>query len=135
MLAISSMDSSLKEIEDLIGMSKHMYKHVYENFIASDLIDSELLHGASSFLESIHVNIREFIQLYRDKQKFVEKVKLMMFQQQQKIDLMREKHRLTLELMAAKAKEKESANAVDAEGSFAGTQEQFVKMLSKMSDT
>lgn len=61
MLAISSMDSSLKEIEDLIGMSKHMYKHVYENFIASDLIDSELLHGASTFLESIHVNIREFI--------------------------------------------------------------------------
>lgn len=55
------MDSSLKEIEDLIGLSKHMYKHVYENFIASDLIDSELLHGASSFLESIHVNIREFI--------------------------------------------------------------------------
>lgn len=48
---------------------------------------------------------------------------------------MREKHRLTLELMSAKAKEKEAANAVDAEGSFAGTQEQFVKMLSKMSDT
>lgn len=48
---------------------------------------------------------------------------------------MREKHRLTLELMSAKAKEKESSNAIDAEGSFAGTQEQFVKMLSKMSDT
>lgn len=47
---------------------------------------------------------------------------------------MREKHRLTLELMSAKAKEKEACNTVDTEGSFTGTQEQFVKMLSKMSD-
>lgn len=42
---------------------------------------------------------------------------------------------MTLELMAAKAKEKEASNAIDTEGSFTGTQEQFVKMLSKMSDS
>lgn len=132
-LAISSMDHSMKELEDLIKMSKDMYRHVYENVISSELIDSELLGSAGKLLESIHINIAEFIALYRDRQKFIEKIKLMIFAQNQKLELMREKHRLTLEIMKAKAAEKETVDAVDTTASISGglpsTQEEIVKMI------
>ena len=78
-LAIASMEHSMKEIENLIRMSTDMYKHVYENVTSSELIDSELLGSASKLLESIHLNVGEFISFYKDRQKFTEKIKLMIF--------------------------------------------------------
>jgi hypothetical protein len=73
------MDLSMKEIEDLIGMSKRMFKHIYENIVSSDLLDSELISAAAKMLESVHINIGEFLQMYRDRQRFIEKIKLMVF--------------------------------------------------------
>jgi hypothetical protein len=78
-LALKNMDLSMKEIEDLIGMSKRMFKHIYENIVSSDLLDSELISAAAKMLESVHINIGEFLQMYRDRQKFIEKIKLMVF--------------------------------------------------------
>lgn len=69
----------MKEIEDLIGMSKRMFRHVYENIVSSDLLDSELISSAAKMLESVHINIAEFLQMYRDRQRFIEKLKLMVF--------------------------------------------------------
>lgn len=69
----------MKEVEDLITLSKQMYIHIHEGIMSSELIDSELIGAASKFLESMHINIAEFISLYRDKQKFIEKVKLMAY--------------------------------------------------------
>lgn len=59
-----------------------MYIHIHEGIMSSELIDSELIQAASKFLESMHINIAEFISLYRDKQKFIEKVKLMAYAQE-----------------------------------------------------
>lgn len=73
------MDASLREVEDLIELSKKLFKHLYENIISSDLIDSELIEAAAKMLESVHVNIGEFLQLYRDKQRFAEKIRVMVF--------------------------------------------------------
>ena len=56
-------------------MSKAMFKHVYENVVSSELCDSELIGSVSKLLESIHINIAEFISMYRDKERFIEKVK------------------------------------------------------------
>lgn len=55
------MDTSLREVEDLITLSKQLFKHLYENIISSDLIDSELIEAAAKMLESVHVNIGEFL--------------------------------------------------------------------------
>ena len=44
-----------------------MYKHIYENFCSSDLLDSELIGAAAKLLESIHINVKEFIDMYRDR--------------------------------------------------------------------
>ena len=81
------IDSSMKEIEDLIQISKKMFKHVYSSIISCELVDSELVGSASKLLEAIHVNIAEFLSLYRDKMKYVERVKLMTFQQEQRKEL------------------------------------------------
>lgn len=131
-LTIADLDASMKEIEDLIVMSKAIFKHIYENIVSSELIDSELIGSTSKMLESIHINIAEFIGLYRDKMKFVEKVKMMLFQQNLKKELMDKKHQQDLEKMKLKAE----SNVVDATvnpSSLSMSQEDAVKMLSKMS--
>jgi len=73
------MDLSMKEIEEMIDLSKKLFKHIYNNVITSDLIDSELIESAAKMLESIHINIAEFLEMYRERQRFIEKIKLMVF--------------------------------------------------------
>lgn len=104
-LALRDMDASLREVEELIELSKRLFKHLYENIVSSDLIDSELIEAAAKMLESVHVNIGEFLQLYRDKQRFAEKIRVMVFQQEQKKELMLLKHKLDMEKLEKKAKD------------------------------
>jgi hypothetical protein len=66
-LALKNMDLSMKEVEDLINLSKNLFKHVYENIVSSDLLDSELIAASAKMLESVHINIAEFLQMYRDR--------------------------------------------------------------------
>lgn len=102
-LQISDINSSMKEIEDMIVLSKKMFKHIYENIITSDLIDSELIGAASKLLESIHINVAEFISFYKDKQRYMDKIRLMVFQQEQKKEIMQLKHQQDLEKMKFKS--------------------------------
>lgn len=129
-LAIQNLDSSMKEVEELIRMSKAMFKHVYENVVSSELCDSELISSVSKLLESIHINIAEFISLYRDKERFIEKVKFSLFQQNLKKELMDKKQQQTLELLQKKAEEK--VVDVDATPNGAMSQEDMVKLLQNM---
>ena len=72
----------------------------------------------------------EFISIYKAKTKFVEKIKVMVFQQQQRIELAELKHRHNLELL----REKEKGNAVDAqqgEGGYVFNTDDIVKSLAK----
>jgi len=128
-LAIADMTDSLKEIEGLVNEAKAIFLHIKENIISTDLIDSELIQGAAKFLEAMHVNIAEFISIYKQKAKFVEKVKLMILQQQQRIELAEIKHRQNLELIAAKKKETESVDA--QEGEFEFDTDKVVKSMSQ----
>lgn len=75
-LLMSDMQTSMKEIEDLVVLSKQMYKHIYKNICSSDLLDTELISAAAKLLESIHLNIKEFIDLYKDRQKSIEQIQL-----------------------------------------------------------
>ena len=124
------INSSMKEVEDLICLSKKMFKHIYESIICSDLLDSELISAASKLLEGIHINIAEFISLYRDKQRYIDKVKLMTFQQQLKIDLLDRKHKHDME----KATLKLDNNTIEGEATVGYSQEDMTRMLAEMQE-
>lgn len=129
LLEIKTMDLSLKEVEEMIGLSKQMFKHIADSILTTDLVDSELVQAASKLLESIHINIAEFIQLYRSKQQFVDKIKVMIFQQEQKKELMLLKHKLDLEKLAMKDTGKGGPEAVEAEGMVSYSQESIIKVM------
>ena len=97
-----TMEHSLKELEDIIDLSKDIIRHVHQSILATPLIDSEAVQAYGKLVESIHVSIAEFIGVYRDKQNFVNKVKFSLLQHDQKKELMRYKADLALELMKAK---------------------------------
>lgn len=130
-LALKNMDLSMKEIEDLIGMSKRMFKHIYENIVSSDLLDSELISAAAKMLESVHINIGEFLQMYRDRQRFIEKIKLMVFQQEQRKELMALKHKYDLEKAAAK----NEPTTVEAENVMAYSIEEITRLMHNKENT
>lgn len=125
-----NINSSMKEVEDLVCISKKMYKHVYESIICSDLIDSELISAASKLLESIHVNIAEFLTLYKDKQRYIDKIKIMTFQHQLKLELMEKKHKQDME----KATLKLDTGAVDGEATVGYSQEDMTRMLAEIQE-
>ena len=128
-IQLSDMQLSLKEVEELIVLSKQMFKHIAESILSSDLIDSELVHAVSVLMESIRLNIVEFIQIYKSKQQFLDKVRYSMLQQQQKKELMALKHQYDLaKIKAAKA---EDQNVVNAENTVTYSQEDIVKMLDR----
>lgn len=126
-LELSNMEISLKSIEDMVVLSKNVLKHVADSILATPLIDSEAVQAYSKLMESIHVNINEFISIYKSKMDFVNKIKFSLFQQQQKKDLMIFKHNLEME----KIKVKDGPKIVEAENmsSREWNQEQITKML------
>ena len=111
-LQLKNMELSLKEIEDMIGLSKQIFKHVAESILATDLIDSELVHAMSVLMNTIQSNISEFVSLYKSKQNFIDKVKFSILQQEQKKELLQYKHELEMQ----KLKASNSDNAIDVTG-------------------
>ena len=81
----------------MVSLSKDILNHVAQSILATTLIDSEAVQAYSKLLESIHLNIVEFIQVYKDKQNFIDKIKFALFTQQQKKELMLYKHNLEIE--------------------------------------
>lgn len=127
-LQIQNMNSTMKEVEDLIFTSKKMFKHIYENIITSDLIDAEVVSAVAKLMEGIHINISEFISMYKDRQKYIDKIKLMVFQQEQRKEMEELKHKLAMERMKSKI----DSNAVDADATMKNfSQEAIIKVLAE----
>lgn len=101
LLSLVKIDDSLKSIDELINISKEVIKHVYENIACTELVDSEMIHAAAAFIESCHLNIKEYIDLYKDRLKFFDKVKFEMLQQKHKKELIEYKHKLDMEKLDA----------------------------------
>ena len=114
------MSDSLAEVEQLVDISKKMLIHIYNNVVSSDLIDSELIAACAHLMETARANVNDFISIFKAKQKFVEKIKLMVLSQEQKKEILEIKHRQNLELIAAKAKavEKGDPEAIDISGGW-----------------
>ncbi len=123
--ALVDMNASMKEVEDLIQVAKQLFKHVHASLVTCDLVDPEAIQAAAKLLEGIHINIAEFISLYKDKQRYIDKVKLMVFQQEQKKELMAIKHQYDMELKQLA----QTDEAVDVENLAAYSQEQIIKLL------
>lgn len=102
-ISITSIEKSLKNIDELIVISKDIIKHIYENIACTELVDSELIHAAATFIESCHLNIKEYIDLYKDRLKFFDKVQFEILQQKHKKELLDYKHKLDMEKEASKA--------------------------------
>lgn len=135
MLQMNDLTMSLKEIEDLVKISTNMFKHIYDNIISSDLIDSELVSSIAKLLESIHVNIAEFISIYKSKHKFIEKIKLMVFAQEQKKEMMAIKHKYDMELLEAKNNTNNDVanNSITGTGNYIFDTDTIVKSLANNS--
>ena len=131
LLALKNMDISMKEVEELIDLSKKMFKHIYENIVSSDLLDPELVQAASKLLESIHINIAEFLQMYRDRSRFIEKIKVMIFQQEQKKELMLLKHKYDMEKLSMKSE----PEAIDAENMVSYNIEDITRAMHQIEET
>lgn len=130
-LAINDMNASLKEVELMINQAKEVFQHMVNNITSSDLLDSELIHAAAAFMESIHLNIAEFLSIYKQKQKFVEKIKLMIFNQEQKKELMALKHKYDMEKLAV-SKPSDDGNTIDTTGSVMFNTDDIVKKMSEI---
>ena len=128
-LVMSDLVASMKEVEDLVILSKQMYKHIYENFCSSDLLDSELIGAAAKLLESIHINVKEFIDMYRDRQKTIDRIQQQESKFQHDIYMENLKHQHVMERLAKKA----DAGAIDAEsGMVVFDQKSVIEALSKI---
>ena len=126
-----SMDHSLKELEDIIDLSKDVIRHVHSSILATPLIDSEAVQAYSKLVESIHISIAEFIGVYRDKQNFVDKVKFAIFDKEQKKELLRYKADLQKELMLAK----EGPKSIDADAIETSKKNWSVDQITKILDS
>lgn len=124
--ALVDMDSSMKEVEDLIQVAKQLFKHVHTSLVTCDLVDPEAIQAAAKLLEGIHINIAEFISLYKDKQRYVDKIRVMVFQQEQKKELMAIKHKYDMELKQLNGN---GEDPIDIENMAVYSQEQIVKLL------
>ena len=101
-LTMTQVDNSLGELHDLIDISKKVIMHVYESIITTDLVDSELIGAMAKLIEATHINIADYIDLYKQRVAYYDKLKIMNYQQQQKIELMRLKHELDMKKLEGK---------------------------------
>lgn len=125
---IVKIENSLAEIRELIDTSKSILKHVHASIVTTDLCDSELIQAFSKLLEAAHLTISEYIDLYKNRLAFLDRIKFAMFQQEQKKELMLLKHKLDMEKMQSKIDD----TATDAEGLFAYSVEDVTKMLNEV---
>jgi len=72
------IDESLAEIKSLVKQSTSILKHVHDCVITSDLLDSEAIDSFSHLLEASHLTIAEYVNLYKSRVSFRDKIRMMM---------------------------------------------------------
>lgn len=102
MLTTSQVEDGLNEIRSLIDTSKRVIQQVYESICTTDLIDSELIQAFAKLIEATHVNIADYIDLYKQRVQYYDKIKLLAFDHQNRIERMRIKQQLDIETAKAK---------------------------------
>ena len=125
-LDITKLDSSFAEMKELIEVSKLTIKHVYESVVSSELVDSEMVQALSKLLEATHISISEYINMYKSRVDFYDKVRMEILKQQHKLQQMDHKHKLDMEKLNA-AKESKSIDTPNNYVSY--SQEELIKQM------
>lgn len=123
---IDDIQYSLGHIKELVDVSKDTIRYIYNQLIDSELIDSELVGSFSKLLEAVHIQISEYIQLYKDRQNFLYKMQLEAVKQKNKLEQIRLKHEL--DMQKEELKNKNSAVTVD-NMKVAYSQEELIQQL------
>lgn len=106
LVTVNQVETNLAELKDLIDTSKRVIQHVYESIVTSDLVDSELIQAMAKLIEATHINIADYIDIYKQKIAFFDKVKLLNLQYDRKETLLKLKYEYSAKLQKEK-------NAVD----------------------
>lgn len=110
-------------------MSKNTIRYVYQQLVDSELVDSELVGSFSKLLEAVHIQISEYIGLYKDRQNFYSKVKLEAIKHRNKMEELRLKQKLDIE----KINQTKKSDAVDVDNmKVAYSQEDLIQSLDDM---
>ena len=126
---VANIGTSLQELKGLIEISKGTIKRIYEQLTDSEMmIDGELVGSLSKLLEATHLTVSEYINLYRDRMVFYDKVRLEMLKHQQKKELLERKHQMDLEKIDRKSKDE----PIESENLYGYSQEDIVKTLQEV---
>lgn len=97
---ITNITQQLSSINELIDVAKSVLTHLYKNIITTDvtLVDPELINATATFISSCRDSIKEWIDLYKDHVKFLNKIQIMMLEQKHKKELLDYKYSLESKL-------------------------------------
>ena len=84
-----------------------------------------MVNATASFIEVAHRNTKEYIDLYRDRLRFLDKVKFEMIQLENIKELMRYKHELEMKKLSVTGENVLPENTVEY------SQEDIIKMLNE----
>ena len=124
---LKNLEKNFEEIKNLVDITKNIIAHLYNNVVSTDLIDTELVNSTATLIEIAHRNIKEYIELYRDRMKFYDKIRLEYIQHEHKKELIALKHSNDLERISKAAENKPME--VVPENMVAFSQEEVIKTL------
>lgn len=127
MSSIASIETNLNEVSELININKMLIQRVYENVETSELIDSELTNSAATLIKSCMDSIKIFVDLYREKKAFYNKIALEMLTQKHRLEMLQRRHDYKM-IESGMSKK----NEADVETSIEYSQESIVKALQEL---
>lgn len=127
MSSVASIETNLNEVSELININKMLIQRVYENVETSELIDSELTNSAATLIKSCMDSIKIFVDLYREKKAFYNKIALEMLTQKHRLEMLQRRHDYKM-IESGMSKK----NEADVETSIEYSQESIVKALQEL---
>jgi hypothetical protein len=122
----TNIQTSLKEIRELIDISKDTIRHVYEQIVSSELCDPDAVQALGKILEATHLTVSEYINLYKDRLAFYDKVKFEQIKHSHDMEKIKYKHELDMK----KLESKQVSQTIDMSGSSSAySQEDIIKSL------
>ena len=106
-------------------------KHLYTNIISTDLIDPEIVQAAASFIETTRANISEYLEIYKERQKFFEKIQFEAIKHQHNLEILERKYELEAKRMSSSNSGILSANAENLQ---VFDQTKLIRMLNDVED-
>lgn len=126
---IDDIQAPFGHIKELIEISKSTIQHIYQQLVDSELVDAELVGSFSKLMEAFHLQVSEYIGIYKDRQNFLSKIQLEALKQKNKLEQMKLKHQMDLEKIE-KSKNKDAIEVDNMKVPY--SQEDLIKQLDEV---